>query len=172
MGSELVYTGCIQRSVSFGILCATWKKACMLYANSECPDVRAHPCSLIWMFSVRRHVLPYPFVLKEDNEGQDQPAQMRRLIRAFVVKCAGWSGPSLSSNCIKALFVHWASHVNLHRLIRHVIWAKWHDWSNDVDADQISLSGSTLFVIQHARDLIPGYQSPALMCTLISDQNS
>ena len=45
----------------------------------------ANMCSLIWTFSVRRHILQYPFILLADNEGPDQPALMRRLIWACVV---------------------------------------------------------------------------------------
>ena len=33
------------------------KKALVPYANSKGRDDRAHPCSLIWTFSVRRHIL-------------------------------------------------------------------------------------------------------------------
>ena len=58
----------------------------MLYANREVPDEPAYPCSLIWTFSVCRHILQYPLILSADNEGPDQPALMRRLIRACVVR--------------------------------------------------------------------------------------
>ena len=61
------------------------KKARMPYANSEIPDEPAHPCSLICTFSVRRHILQYQLILLANNEGPDQPAQMRRLIWACVV---------------------------------------------------------------------------------------
>ena len=54
----------------------------MPYANSECPDQRVHPCSLIWTFSVLRYILQYPLILSADNEGSDQPAR----IRAYVVR--------------------------------------------------------------------------------------
>ena len=39
------------------------KKALMPYAYSEDPDKRDYLCSLIWTFSVRRHVLQYPLIL-------------------------------------------------------------------------------------------------------------
>ena len=35
------------------------KKALMPCANSGGRDERVHPCSLIWTFSVRRHILQY-----------------------------------------------------------------------------------------------------------------
>ena len=62
------------------------KKALMPHANSEGLDRHAHSCSLIWAFSVRRHILQSPLFLQADNEGPDQPAQMRRLIWACVVR--------------------------------------------------------------------------------------
>ena len=58
----------------------------MLYANSDGKDQHSHPYSLIWTFSVRRHIIQYLLILVADNEGPDQPAQMRRLIRACVVR--------------------------------------------------------------------------------------
>ena len=33
-----------------------WKRVILSYANSECPDERAHTCSLIWAFFVRLHI--------------------------------------------------------------------------------------------------------------------
>ena len=39
------------------------KKALMLNANNAGPDERAHPCSHIWAFSVRRYILQYPLIL-------------------------------------------------------------------------------------------------------------
>ena len=39
------------------------KKALMPYANSEGPDEHVHPYSLIWTFSVLRHILQYPLIL-------------------------------------------------------------------------------------------------------------
>ena len=62
------------------------KKALMPYANSKGSDVRAHPCCLIRTVSVHGHILQYPFILSAGNGGPDQPAQMRRLIRACVVR--------------------------------------------------------------------------------------
>ena len=62
------------------------KKALMPYANSEDPDKFAHPCSLIWTFSVCRHILQYLLILLADNAGPDQPAHSRRLIRTCVVR--------------------------------------------------------------------------------------
>ena len=58
----------------------------MSYANSLGPGEHAHPCSLIWTFSVCRHILQYPLILSADNAGPDQPARMRRMIRACVVR--------------------------------------------------------------------------------------
>ena len=37
--------------------------ALMPYANIEGPDQHAHPCSLIMVFSVRRHIQQYPLIL-------------------------------------------------------------------------------------------------------------
>ena len=54
---------------------------------------RAHLCSLIWTFSVHRHILQYPLILQVDNKGPEQPEHSSRLIRAFV-----------ACNCIRALF--------------------------------------------------------------------
>ena len=54
--------------------------------NSKGLDESAHPCSLSWTFSVRRHISQYPLVLYEGNEGLDQPARMRSLIKTCVVR--------------------------------------------------------------------------------------
>ena len=62
------------------------KSAFMQFVDNVGPDQHAHPCSVIWAFSVRRHMLQYPLILQADNEGPDQPALMRRLIRTFVVR--------------------------------------------------------------------------------------
>ena len=35
------------------------KRALMPYANSNSLDERAHPCSLVWTLSVRRHIPHY-----------------------------------------------------------------------------------------------------------------
>ena len=99
------------------------KRALMIYANSEAPDKSVHPCSLIWTFSSRWHILQ-SHILYAGNEGPVQPARLRRLIRICVVRkmhkspfrvlrfmyctalnCAGWSGSALSAKCIKVLFV-------------------------------------------------------------------
>ena len=50
------------------------KKALKPNANSEGPDERVHPCSLVWTFSVHRHKLQYPLILQADNKGPDQHA--------------------------------------------------------------------------------------------------
>ena len=73
-----------------------WKYALMPYANSEAQDKRAHPRILIWSFSVHRHIPQYPLILYAGNESPDQPAQMRRLIRACVVR-------ELHKGCFHAL---------------------------------------------------------------------
>ena len=39
------------------------KKALMPYANSEGPDERAHPCSLILTFSFNQHILQCIMIL-------------------------------------------------------------------------------------------------------------
>ena len=39
------------------------KKALMPLVNSDGPVEHVHPCSLIWTFSVRRHILQYPLIL-------------------------------------------------------------------------------------------------------------
>ena len=58
----------------------------MSYANSEGQDKRAHPYNLIWIFSVRPHILQCPLILLAGNVGPDQPARTRKLIRACVVR--------------------------------------------------------------------------------------
>ena len=39
------------------------KRALLHFADNIGPDHRAHLCSLIWAFSVRRHILQYPLIL-------------------------------------------------------------------------------------------------------------
>ena len=68
------------------------KKALMHFADKVGPDQYAHPCSLIWTFSVCRHLVQYPLILLAGNEGPDQPALMRRLIWACIV-CKMHKGP-------------------------------------------------------------------------------
>ena len=58
----------------------------MQFADNVSPDLRAHLCSLISVFSVRRHILQYSLIPLADNEGPDQPALKRRLIRACVFR--------------------------------------------------------------------------------------
>ena len=62
------------------------KKALMHYANSEDQDQHEHLCSLIWTFSVPRHILQYPLILLADNGDPDQPARKRRLLRVCDVR--------------------------------------------------------------------------------------
>ena len=62
------------------------KKALMPDTNCEDQDKSAHQCNLFWIFCVRRRILQWPLILKAGYEGPDQPAQMRRLIRACVVR--------------------------------------------------------------------------------------
>ena len=71
------------------------KKALIPFTNSQCLDERAHPCSLIWTFSVCRHIHWF----------------CKRTMKAQIslLKCTGWSRPLLSANCIQAFFVHCAS---------------------------------------------------------------
>ena len=64
----------------------------MQFADNVGPDQHAHLCSLIWAFSVCRHILLYPLILYVDNEDPDQPVHMRRLIRACTV-CELHKGP-------------------------------------------------------------------------------
>ena len=56
------------------------------YAYSEGPDECAHPCSLIWTFSVHRHILQYPLILLADKVSPDQPARMHSRVRVCVVR--------------------------------------------------------------------------------------
>ena len=58
----------------------------MPYVDSEGPAQHAHLFSLIWPFSVRRHILQYPLILLAGNEGPDQTAQISSLIWAYVVR--------------------------------------------------------------------------------------
>ena len=46
------------------------KKALIPYANSKRPDERAHLCSPIWIFSVRRHILLYHTTYTDSVSGQ------------------------------------------------------------------------------------------------------
>ena len=74
-------------------------KVHMPYANGKGPDRRAYLCSLLWAYQfVDIYYVQYPLILLAGNEGPDQPAQLRRLIRTCVVR-----------NCIRALFVCYAS---------------------------------------------------------------
>ena len=84
------------------------KKSLMPYANSEGPDQHAHPCSLIWAFSICEHILQYPLILLVGNEGPDQPARMRRLIRTCVAHKLQ-KGPF----CALRIILHCASNVIL-----------------------------------------------------------
>ena len=61
-----------------------------------------HRCSLIWTFSVRRYILQIPLILVAGNEDPDQPARMRRLTSACVVRKVH-KGPfrALRINCFK-----------------------------------------------------------------------
>ena len=52
----------------------------MPYAKTEGPDDRAHPCSLIWTFSVRRRILQYPLIMITGNENPDQPTQAYQVL--------------------------------------------------------------------------------------------
>ena len=58
----------------------------MHFADNIGPDQHVHLCSLIWAVSVCLHIIQYPLILLADNEGPDQPALMRRLIRALFVQ--------------------------------------------------------------------------------------
>ena len=74
----------------------------MSYANSQGLDERAHSCSLIWTFSVRRHILQYTLIMVAGNKGPDQPARMSKLTMACVVRKVH-KGPfrALRINCFK-----------------------------------------------------------------------
>ena len=39
------------------------KRALMYFADNVSPDQRVHLCSIIWAFSVPRHILRYPLIL-------------------------------------------------------------------------------------------------------------
>ena len=62
------------------------KKALIAYANREGPDSSAHPYCLVLAVSVRALILQFLLILLADNAGPDQPALMRRLIWACVVR--------------------------------------------------------------------------------------
>ena len=67
----------------------------MQFTDNVDPDQRVHLCSLFWAFSGHQHILQYPLILSADNEGPDQPALMRRLIRAGIV-CKLHKGPFIA----------------------------------------------------------------------------
>ena len=57
----------------------------MLWVLIRCASMSSL-CSLIWAVSVRLYILQYPLILSADNDGPDQPALMRRLIWACIVR--------------------------------------------------------------------------------------
>ena len=66
------------------------KKDLMPYANSECPDEHAPPYSLIWTFYVLDVLRSSTYTTISNHsvsqqQGPDQTARMRRLIRDFVI---------------------------------------------------------------------------------------
>ena len=66
----------------------------MPFANTEGPDERAPPWSMIWTFSVRQHILQYPLTLYVGSGGSDPSVRMCRLIRAYIV-CTIYKKPVL-----------------------------------------------------------------------------
>ena len=70
--------------------------------ESEGPDEGAFACSLIWTFSVRRHILHYSLYFYLGNEGPDQPVHIHRLIKACVVRILN-KGPfhALRITCVR-----------------------------------------------------------------------
>ena len=76
----------LQEAIFSIMMCNVGEKDLMPHANSEGPDERVHPCSLIWTSSIRRHVLQYLLILLVDNESPDQPARMHSLTMAYVVR--------------------------------------------------------------------------------------
>ena len=59
----------IMHNMEKGPLCHMWE-----YVNGEGLDEHARLVSLIWAFSVFRHILQYQLILAEDKEGLGQPA--------------------------------------------------------------------------------------------------
>ena len=55
-----------------------------VYANDKELDQTAQPESLLRNFALHQYILQYPMILLADSKGPDQPAQMRRLIRALL----------------------------------------------------------------------------------------
>ena len=85
------------------------KKALMLYANSGGPDEPAHPCNLIWTFSVHQNILQYPRFYKRTTKDQ--------IPYTICRQCRPWSACTFAKAdraCIvhklyKGLFMCWAS---------------------------------------------------------------
>ena len=70
--------------------------------------------------SVRWHILQYPLILKEGNEG---PVHLH--------KCAGWSGPVFSAIHIRALFLHCASIIMIYIFFSQ-LQIRWNDKIEDI----------------------------------------
>ena len=68
------------------------KKALTQFADNVRLDQHAHLYSLVWAFSIPRHILQYLLSLLADNEGPDQPALMR---------C-----PQVNKGSFRALLIH------------------------------------------------------------------
>ena len=54
---------CSKCQSTHNMRCTTHEKALMQFADIIGPDQRVYLCSLIWVFSVCRHILQYPLVL-------------------------------------------------------------------------------------------------------------
>ena len=52
---------CLARLILYDAQCG--EKTIMAYVNGDGQNERAHPCSMIWAFSVRQHKLQYPLIL-------------------------------------------------------------------------------------------------------------
>ena len=93
-GIRALYSCCTSYEAQCG------KKVLMPHANSEGPDERVHPCRLIWTFFVCIYYSIHWFC--------------KRAMQALISlrKCAGWSGPALSADSIRDLFVCCASYAN------------------------------------------------------------
>ena len=80
------------------------KKALIQFVDNVGPNQCVHLCSLIWAFFVRRHILQYIHILHWVCKGTTKAQISLRL-------CAGWSGPVLSTNYMRAFFMRCASYI-------------------------------------------------------------
>ena len=81
------------------VWCTTHEKTLIQFADKVGPDQHARLCSLIWAFSVCQHIWLIQWFYK-------------RTMKVLVSLCisAGWSGPALPADCIRAPLVHCTSY--------------------------------------------------------------